>query len=73
MRVQTGSQDFAPAYRIAVGAVAVAAGAVHGASCFARDGQNVAGVRTFAATAAWCVIVRGGCWQERWAGCVDKC
>lgn len=62
-----GSQDFAPAYRIAVGAVAVAAGAVHGASCFARDGQNVAGVRTFAATAAWCIIVCGGVGKGRCA------
>lgn len=61
--VQMVSRGFAPAHRIVVGAVAVAVGAVHGASCFARDGQNVAGVRTFAATAAWCVIVCGSCWQ----------
>lgn len=57
-RVQTGLRDSAQEYRIVAVAVAVvdvvAADAVHGASCFARDEQNAAGVRTFAETVAWC-------------------
>lgn len=55
-RVQTGLRDSAQGYRIVAVAVAdvVAADAVHGASCFARDEQNAAGVQTFAETVAWC-------------------